>query len=91
MNTKRFYRSAAWLAKRAEVMRRDHYECQRCKEHGRFSRGVVVHHIKHLKDREDLALENSNLVTLCEACHNAVHPEKQIQRKSPPPHPERWA
>jgi 5-methylcytosine-specific restriction protein A len=71
-----FYKTMAWLNKRAEVLERDNYECQMCKAEGRYGRGNVVHHIKHLTHRPDLALEDDNLVTLCERCHNKVHPEK---------------
>ncbi len=53
-----FYKTMAWLNKRAEVLERDNYECQMCKAEGRYGRGNVVHHIKHLTHRPDLALED---------------------------------
>lgn len=72
----KFYQSPEWRRKRAEIIRRDHNECQRCRQQGKFSKGQCVHHIKHLKDYPLLALTNNNLITLCNDCHNAVHPEK---------------
>ena len=89
----KFYKSSAWEKKRLEILERDNYECQRCKEKGGFSPATCVHHIKHLKDRPDLALDDDNLVSLCDACHNLEHPEKFIE---PPINtkaqrfPERW-
>lgn len=87
-----FYTSTAWEHKRREILQRDNYECQRCKSRGMFSRAEVVHHIKHLKDRPDLALDDDNLVSVCARCHNELHPEKFI--KNEPKRrlniPERW-
>lgn len=81
--TDSFYHWAKWEALRADVLRLDRYECQRCKARGRYSRAVVVHHVKHLKDRPDLALSlydpdthERQLVSLCKACHEEVHPER---------------
>ena len=75
-NTKKFYKSAAWKRKRKQVLERDNWECQKCKERGGYSKATTVHHIKHLTDRPDLALTGSNLVSLCSTCHNEEHPEK---------------
>ena len=37
---------------------------------------VEVHHIKHVDEYPELAYEDSNLVSLCQGCHNKAHPEK---------------
>lgn len=92
-NTKKFYNSSAWKRKKAEILERDNHECQRCKAKGGYSKATTVHHIKHLTDRPDLALTDSNLVSLCSACHNEEHPEKLrkievIKRERITP--ERW-
>lgn len=71
-----FYKTTTWINKRKEILKRDHNECQRCKKLGRFNKAECVHHIKHLKNRADLALDDSNLISLCNTCHNEVHPEK---------------
>lgn len=76
MNTLDFYRSKAWQTKRERILRRDGYLCQECRKYGRRREAVTVHHIKHLEDHPELALEDSNLVSLCNACHNKAHPEK---------------
>lgn len=90
---RKLYKSAAWLRVREQVLERDNYECQECKRRGSFSKGNVVHHIKHLADRPDLALEADNLMTVCEECHNRLHPEKFRTAKRERKEyitPERW-
>ena len=95
----KFYNSTAWKRMREEILRRDNYECQLCREEGRVNAGedgkgksLVVHHQKHLRDRPDLALEESNLITVCESHHNKLHPEKAFKskEKEEPITPERW-
>ena len=76
MNTKEFYLSEKWKRKRRYILRRDSYECQMCRRYGRHIEAVEVHHIKHLDEYPELALDDSNLISLCHACHNAQHPEK---------------
>jgi len=71
-----FYKSEKWKRKRAAILRRDGYLCQDCKRYGRMRQATTVHHIEHYDERPDLALVDSNLVSLCAACHNARHPEK---------------
>ena len=72
----RFYKTREWGQKRLEILERDNHECQRCKSLGLYSKAECVHHIKHLEDCPELALENDNLQSLCLACHNIVHPER---------------
>lgn len=95
---KAFYNSKAWKKLRAAVLKLDHYECQQCKARGIYTRAQTVHHVHHLKDRWDLRLslhdENGDrqLVSLCNECHNAEHPEKAFKDKAKrkPLTPERW-
>lgn len=85
-----FYHSAKWRKKRREILVRDHYECQLCKLRGKYTRASVVHHIKHLDKFPELALININLVSLCSACHNTVHPEKNLKRRKKETRPAIW-
>jgi len=71
-----FYKTKAWTKKRAAILRRDGYACQDCKRFGRMRQATVVHHIKHYDEYPELALDNSNLISLCVACHAKRHPEK---------------
>ena len=89
----RFYLWTKWkhLAKyvREEI---DHGECQMCKAEGKSGakNGVlIVHHVKRLKDRPDLALSlrdpdtgERQLITVCKRCHERLHPEALQEQKS---------
>lgn len=84
----RFYCSTKWQRIRDKVMRLDHYECQLCKsKYHRIRKASMVHHVHHLEDYPNLSLEiydeegHRNLISLCNSCHNEVHPEKQIKFK----------
>lgn len=94
-----FYLSSDWMQTRAKVLALDHHECQRCKARGRYSPATIVHHVKHLKDRPDLALSvydedtgERQLVSLCFECHRAEHPEMQQAKTAKPTFRtrERW-
>lgn len=80
-----FYLWTKWKNKRRSVLDYDRNECQQCKRRGKYSRATIVHHVKHLRDRPDLALttwtvdENGKpmrqLESLCKSCHEIEHPE----------------
>jgi 5-methylcytosine-specific restriction endonuclease McrA len=69
----KFYKSREWMALRKKALERDHFECQRCKDLGKYHKAECVHHVKEVKPFPHLALSLSNLKCLCNACHNAVH------------------
>lgn len=93
--SKKFYKTTEWIKKREEILKRDNYECQHCKLKGKVTnKKLTVHHIKHYRDEPSLALTDSNLITLCGACHNKEHPEKGFKKNNTrkiKPHAERWA
>ena len=74
--TDTFYKSVRWKKKRKAILRRDRYMCAECRKYGRRKDATTVHHIKALEHCPELAFDNKNLVSLCEACHNKQHPEK---------------
>ena len=81
-----FYGTAAWKRARQQALDRDMGLCVWCRQRGRYARdrkgrrvpvlATMVHHIQHLEDRPDLALDLNNLVSLCDRCHDEAHPEK---------------
>ena len=81
MTEKEFIDSKAWRKKRAYILRRDKYQCQYCRRYGKRTEATEVHHIKHYADYPELGLADSNLVSLCHACHNKQHPEKGGTRR----------
>lgn len=94
-----FYHWREWEELRAQVLKMDRYECQLCKAKGRYSKAVIVHHVKHLRDRPDLALsifdgDERQLVSVCKRCHERLHPEqleeRRYNKKDAPLTAERW-
>ena len=70
------YNCTRWKKKREKILRHDGYMCQNCKRYGRRKSATTVHHIKHADKYPELAYTDSNLISLCDACHNKAHPEK---------------
>lgn len=66
----KFYKSKEWIKARAEAMRRDNGICQDCYARGDVVFATMVHHTIPLKKRWDLRLISTNLVCLCDSCHN---------------------
>lgn len=80
-----FYKSRLWLETRESIMRRDYYECQRCKSLHVLTTGVplYIHHICELKKYPRLCLNQTILVTLCWSCHETVHGRNQPKEVKP--------
>jgi len=86
-DTNPFYGSLAWKRARQQALDRDLGMCVWCRQRGRMARdargrrvpvmATMVHHLQHLEDRPDLALDLNNLVSLCDRCHDEAHPEKR--------------
>jgi len=72
-NIKAFYNSALWEHVRQEVLSEQHYECKRCKDKGKYSKAVTVHHKHYLRKHPELALTKSNLEAICGDCHFEEH------------------
>ena len=73
-------RSAQWIEKRKQILKRDNYRCRNC---GSFY-GLEVHHrqyhiLKSIDDfRKPWAYPDSNLVTLCARCHQVGHKKFKV-------------
>lgn len=65
----RFRGRSAWRKKSVEIRTRDKGLCQHCKPQGKYKFDVEVHHIVKLEDDMRLGLVNTNLISLCKACH----------------------
>ena len=95
-----FYSWKGWKRLREAVLKLDRHECQRCKnEKKRYRKATIVHHVKHLTDRPDLALSvwdpdtrERQLLSVCKQCHEELHPEaqRQFQPVRVPITQERW-
>lgn len=67
------YKTSRWKRKRAKILRRDEYLCQESKRYGKSVEATTVHHIYPVEQYPELAFEDWNLISLCEAKHNAMH------------------
>lgn len=68
-----FYKSNRWKRKRELILKRDNYRCKECSRYGKTTEAVTVHHIVPVRENESLRLDNNNLISLCNACHNRMH------------------
>ncbi len=60
----------AWTKKAKDIKDRSQWLCAVCRKEGRLEyESLEVHHIIKLKDREDLLLDDSNLICLCTFHH----------------------
>lgn len=98
-NPYRFYKLTDWLSIRIEVLKRDHYECQRC--NGRWksdfpvrkvklTKAKYVHHIKPLLKYPRLCIDYDNLVSLCFQCHEIIEQRNITTSKKEPLTKEKW-
>lgn len=67
----KFYSTAAWRKCRAGYLSRYPWCCE-CDRFSRLRPAVIVDHIIPYRERADLGLVESNLRSLCRACHNAI-------------------
>jgi uncharacterized Rmd1/YagE family protein len=75
ISTKRamFYATNEWKEKRLEIFNLDNFTCLWCGFTPTKSRNSLnAHHIIPLSKNWNLALENSNLITLCITCHKST-------------------
>jgi len=68
-----FYAGKSWAKVRAMAMSRDHGLCQRCLIDDKVTVADVVHHIVYIKDDQSKMLVLSNIVCLCNSCHQKAH------------------
>lgn len=67
------YKSKRWKTLRARILRRDGYQCRECRRYGKAIQADTVHHVYPASLYPEWSLEPWNLVSLCFACHNAMH------------------
>lgn len=69
---KEFYNSTAWRKTKEAYAASVFYLCERCGKEG-----YICHHINHITPKNinnpDITLSWSNLMYLCQECHNSIH------------------
>lgn len=69
-----FYHTTAWRRIRLLALQRDNYLCQECLRKKRITKATEVHHLRPIADFPALALDLSNLESLCWDCHEQTKP-----------------
>lgn len=67
-----YINSAQWRAKRQEVLERDNYVCCGCRKR----KATQVHHLTYDHIGQELLWE---LVSVCDDCHQVVHPHMRVE------------
>lgn len=67
-------RSPQWQRRRLEIMQRDEFRCQYCRD---GTSTLNVHHKHYVKGRLAWEYSDDELVTLCEPCHELSHEENE--------------
>lgn len=66
-------RNKRWQAVRKLALKRDGYLCRESARYGKIVEANVVHHIWPAEDYPEYAYELWNLLSLCQAQHDAMH------------------
>lgn len=77
----KFYKSKTWITKRNIIKNKDNGLCLKCLSNKKIVPMDSVHHIEELKDNWDKRLDENNLISLCEQCHQITHLEYKTENK----------
>lgn len=66
-------RNKRWQAVRKLALKRDGYLCRESARYGKIVGANVVHHVWPAEDYPEYAYELWNLLSLCQAQHDAMH------------------
>lgn len=77
----KFYKSKPWIITRSIIKDKDNGLCLRCLANKEIRPMNTVHHIEELKDIWEYRLNEDNLISLCEHCHQAIHKEYRTVNK----------
>lgn len=72
----KFYNWVGWRKLSQKVKKDNNFECVMCNENGKLSIATCVHHKIPISKAPYMAIDESNLIPLCNECHNIVHAEK---------------
>jgi len=91
-----FYKSRKWRNLALSVIKEHHGECYICRQNGKYSKAVLVHHVRPLKEFPNLAysrtdeLGNIQLMPLCFDCHERLHQRGKYRNTESYTNSEKW-
>lgn len=69
-NERKLRSTNKWTEKSEEIRKDSKFLCAVCYDKGIYQyNNLEIHHIKKLRERPDLLLDNYNLICLCNKCH----------------------
>lgn len=77
----RFYKSKEWNVIRSIIKDKDNGLCLKCLKNKVISPMNTVHHIEELKANWSKRLDEGNLISLCEQCHQSIHKKYKTENK----------
>ena len=69
-----YLKSSRWKDKRLRVLKRDGNQCQACCRRA----AVAVHHLTYERVFDEPLYD---LVSICETCHEGLHPHLKVEEK----------
>lgn len=69
-----------WDSRREQVYRRDNYECQNCGREGGTNTSISLHAHHVVPKSQGGSHDKSNLISVCEDCHHAIHGDKEAPK-----------
>ena len=84
-----------------KILEEEHFECEICRETGKYKRAYLVHHVRFVRKYPYLALSKyytykgkryKNLLALCNDCHEKIHDRNSFKNstKEKFKNEERW-
>ncbi len=73
------YKNPLWQKKRLEAMEEADFKCQMCFG---SEEQLHVHHKRYIKGRRIWEYDNNELVVLCHECHEIVHHEQEVLKRT---------
>ena len=97
----RFYKTKEWIELKNKILEEEHFECEICREAGKYKRAYLVHHVRFVRKYPHLALSKyytykgkryKNLLALCNDCHEKIHDRNSFKNstKEKFKNEERW-
>lgn len=67
-----------WKAKRDHILTRDGHRCHRCGASEADGIALHVHHTRYIHGLDPWEYKDTELITLCESCHEYVHETEDV-------------
>lgn len=77
----KMYARSFWKDISKFVLDRDGYKCKKCGATKSSKNKLHAHHIKPWAGNPDYRFELSNIITVCQSCHNWIHSKENVNNE----------